>query len=144
MHARATLIVVALLVVAAPGSGGDAKDLEKLQGTWTAVSMESDGTAIPKEELKASQFVVKGDQYVLKGKETYRGALKLDPSKQPKAINATFVDDQGKEKGKAAGIYAVEGDTLKISWREKGEERPTEFASKPGSGVRSMVFKRGK
>ena len=117
-------------------------DLESLQGTWSVVTLENDGTPSPPESVKGSTFVVKGDRYTLKGgQDTFRGTLKLDPTKKPKALDATFVDDDGKDKGKAQGIYELDGDRLRICWRE-GDKRPAEFASKPGSGARLIVLKR--
>ena len=128
----------------AAGASQDAakKDLEALQGTWSVVTLENDGTPLPPEAIKGSTFVVKGDRYTLKGgADTFRGMLRLDPSKKPKALDATFVDDDGKDKGKAQGIYELAGDRLRICWRE-GDRRPAEFASKPGSGARLIVLKR--
>src|SRR6476659_5597925 len=92
------------------GAGDGSPDLQKLQGTWTVTKMENDGKTIPKEELSGYQYVVKGERYVLKGGDSYQGALKLDSSKKPHVIEATFVDDQGKDKGKAHGIYELKGD----------------------------------
>ncbi len=68
----------------------------------------------------------------------------MDSTKKPHAINATFVDAEGAEKGTALGIYELKGDQLKIAWREKGKERPKEFFSKSGSGIRPMTFQRAK
>jgi uncharacterized protein (TIGR03067 family) len=120
------------------------KDLDQLQGTWVVTSLETDGKPASAEEVKGSSFTVKDAQYTLKGKESYRGTLTLDPARKPKAIDATFVDDQGKEKGKAVGIYELEGGRLKICWSDKGGERPSAFVSRAGSGTRLMVFEKGK
>jgi uncharacterized protein (TIGR03067 family) len=49
-----------------------------------------------------------------------------------------------KEGHRALGIYSVEGDKLRICWTERGKARPTEFATKPGSGFDLWVLKREK
>jgi len=141
---RPILLAVAGFLLAAVGAAQDAAkaDLDKLQGRWVVVALTESGKEAPKDSVKGDEFVVKGSQYTMKtGKDTYRGGLKLDAGKTPKQIDATFIDDQGKEQGKALGIYELSGDRLKICWKHKGE-RPTTFASPPDSGVRLMELKR--
>jgi uncharacterized protein (TIGR03067 family) len=120
---------------------GAASGADKLQGTWTVVGLEHNGKKASKEAIEGMTFVVKGNQYTLKGgEETYRGTLKLDPSQKPNALTASFHDDEGKEKGKAEGIYELQGDRLRIIWREKGEGRPKDFTSE--QGTRLIVLER--
>lgn len=146
MRLQLPLVLSALALVAADAPSDAAKiDLEKMQGKWAVVTLENDGKALAAEAAKAYTFTVKGDRYTLKGgDDNYQGVLKLDPSKKPKALDASFVDADGKDKGKAQGIYDLDGDKLRIAWREKGDGRPTDFASKPGSGDRFIVLKREK
>lgn len=68
------------------------------------------------------------------GEMTY----KLDPTKDPKAIDLTHT--LGKEQGKVRlGIYLLDGDDLKMC---VDDERPTEFATRPESGRALIVLKR--
>ena len=86
--------------------------------------------------------VIKGDQYTLlrEGKEVFKGTIKVDPSKSPKAIDAKQVSSD-----KAAlGIYQLDGDTQKICLASPGRARPTEFSSEQGSGQTLTVWKRKK
>ena len=45
---------------------------------------------------------------------------------------------------KQLGIYEVEGDTFKACFSKPGDERPTDFTSKPGDGRTVSVWKREK
>jgi uncharacterized protein (TIGR03067 family) len=127
-----------------PKSDAAPSDKDRLQGTWSAVSMENNGKPAPPEAIKGAKLVFTGDQYTLKGEESYQGTFTLDPTRKPKTIDTTFVEVEGGKKGTALGIYELEGDRLKICWRHGGKERPTEFATKPNSGLRLMVLKRDK
>jgi len=141
---RPILLAVAGSLLTAVGVAQDAAkaDLDKLQGRWVVIALTEGGKEAPKDSLQGDELLIKGSQYTMKtGKDTYRGSLKLDPGQKPKQIDATFIDDQGKEQGKALGIYELSGDRLRICWRHKGE-RPATFASPPDSGVRLMELKR--
>ena len=118
-----------------------AAELKKFTGTWQAVSVFRDGREVQEEKVI---LTVKGEKYTLQtGKETVEGTHKLDPTRKPKTIDA--VRTAGPDKGKTLlGIYELTNDTFKICVAAPGKDRPTEFASKPGSGTRLMVFKRQK
>lgn len=119
-------------------------DQDLLQGTWQAVSIVENNKEAPAEIVKMSQLIIKQNQFMFKGAESYRGTFSLDAAKKPKWIDTTFVDEDTKAKGRAVGIYELDGDQLKIAWRHKGNDRPKDFTSKADSGVRSMVLKRQK
>jgi uncharacterized protein (TIGR03067 family) len=149
MRAFTPLAVVALASAGLLGGGGaqDAgkKDIDRLQGTWTVVSMKYSGKAASPEAVKEMRLVIQGSTYKLTGgDEDYQGKLKVDPSQTPKTIDATFVDDTGTEKGQAQGIYELDGNRLKFCWRDKGEGRPKELESTSGSGVRLLTLEREK
>jgi len=42
------------------------------------------------------------------------------------------------------GIYELDGDTLRVCFVPQGEQRPTEFVSKPGTKVTIIEYKRVK
>jgi uncharacterized protein (TIGR03067 family) len=139
-----TAVVTAGLFAPAANQGDDArKELEQLQGKWAVVSVERDGKA--DERWKDAVRTIEGNKYVLAPKEGAKveGTFKIDPVKKPKVFDSEPAG--GQYKGKTLlGIYAVEGDTLKICFAEPGKDRPTEFASKPGSGWVLAVHKREK
>jgi uncharacterized protein (TIGR03067 family) len=118
------------------------KDLESLQGVWQFVSMEG-GDPLPPEKLKELKLTIKGNKASHPASEgkTEEATIKLDPSKKPKAID--FTPQTGPDKGKTLlGIYAIDGDTLKICGAKVGGDRPTEF--KESKDVSLIVLKREK
>jgi uncharacterized protein (TIGR03067 family) len=120
--------------VAADPAEDTKKELEKFRGTWRFVSVEIEGMKLPEQQLKGSQLVLDGDKFTFTDSQaTYRGTFKLAVDQKPKTIDVTF--HEGPEKGKTSkGIYELEGDVYKVCMGLAGKERPTEFASKPGSG----------
>jgi uncharacterized protein (TIGR03067 family) len=107
------------------------------------VSHEVNGA--PDKAMEGAIRVVTGDAFTIrKGEKVMRAAtLKLDPTKSPAWIDITFTE--GPETGKARhGIYTLEGDTQRICYSDLDGDRPKEFASKPGTNHRLVVFQRSK
>jgi uncharacterized protein (TIGR03067 family) len=113
-------------------------DQEKLQGKWKVESFDYNG--MPVEAMKDAVREFNLDKYSLTptSGDVFSGTVKLDSSKKPKQINLLVNDRTLK------GIYEIDGEMLKISYRLEGDERPTEFTSKPDSGVVLAVHKRVK
>jgi uncharacterized protein (TIGR03067 family) len=138
-----TLLVAGLL---AGAQADDAKgEQEKLKGTWTLVAAERGGQKAEEDRIKDIKLTVAGDKITLK---TPNGdnvsTFKLDPAKKPKAID--IIPTDGPNKGKPRpGIYELDGDTLKLCYNaEPDQDRPTEFATKPGARQMLMILKRDK
>jgi RNA polymerase sigma-70 factor (ECF subfamily) len=118
----------------------DAKS-DKLEGTWKVVGGEEGGKAFPTKDVKGEVIITK-DTITVQSKEDKRVMrYKVDPSRKPGTIEMTTLE--GKDKGETAqGIYQLEGDTLKMAFAPKGQERPTEFSTKAGSKQMMFVMKR--
>src|SRR5262245_26726163 len=117
------------------------KDLKTLVGTWEEVSQVADGKKKSADEIKGSTVVITADgkwEALKDGSVFLKGSVKLDPSKSPRAADWKV---EGFEKP-VLGIYEVDGDTWKHCFAI--DKRPTEFASKEGSGVTYIVLKRVK
>jgi len=67
------------------------------------------------------------------------GTLKLDATKKPKQM-----DTVSTEKEVMLGIYELEADGYKVCFAAVGKPRPSEFASKSGSGNILQVWEREK
>jgi uncharacterized protein (TIGR03067 family) len=120
------------------------EELARFEGSWRFDSVELEGKAEAIEAFKGIRLVLKGDHFTMAiPNASHEGTYTVDPTARPKTIDVTFTD--GPEKGKTSyGIYELEGDTYKVCIGLTGKPRPTEFASKPGSGHVLEVLKREK
>jgi uncharacterized protein (TIGR03067 family) len=151
MRIALVTFLCALGVIASGGSGSRAddkadvqKELKKFQGAWTFELVVAGGKEIPAAEFKGMTVTFEGDKYtVKKGDEVIQSATqKLDPSKSPKAFDATVAE--GPNKGAVLlCIYEISGDTLKVCFDPEAKKRPTQFKSESGSQT-LVVHKRVK
>lgn len=114
-----------------------------LQGDWTIVSVEIEGQPLPMDYLNGARLTVQGQRYSfrLEGIEM-EFTCSLDTSKAPHAIDLKVSD--GLDKGRVfRGIYKVDQDRYTICRGFLPEQdRPTEFATWPGSGFVMVVWER--
>jgi uncharacterized protein (TIGR03067 family) len=132
-----------LSTAVAQKEGADKNDLEKFQGKWATASITVDGKK--EDEIKDRFLVIKGEKatFLYEDKERGTGSITLDPGQSPARLDFKYED--GPAKGKTLkGIYKFDGDTLTLCYGGFGNDRPTEFASKAGSGTILIVQKRAK
>ncbi len=144
--------VCAVLAVARSADPApSAKDLERLQGEWTVVSIEAEGETLREAAFKGVRFVFKKDRLTFtKDKpapekpapEEKTAKVKLDGSKSPKWINIVAVT--GLASDEVLGIYSLDRDELRICLSRKGKDRPKGFATKAGVEHGLYVLKRHK
>jgi uncharacterized protein (TIGR03067 family) len=119
---------------------------KELAGTWQALSYALDGTKASDEDMKKIKLTIdaEGNAAALQdGKVFIAGKTKVDPTASPMTIDTTYTE--GDIKGKTAlGIYKIEDDVLTICRGGPDQARPTEFASKAGSGHTLMTYRREK
>lgn len=120
------------------------QDLQRLQGSWQYESLEEDGEKVPPEKLKARTIFFGAEAMLQRqgGAIMQGGIVSLDPTKKPKTINAVVKKPDQSEI--MLGIYALEGDTLRICMDPQGQDRPKEFKSEAGSKLVLAVLKRVK
>lgn len=126
---------------------GDDKQDAKRDGTWVAVSMEQEGKKLPDALVKklTIKLITMGDTYkvTFNDKVAEEGSSKADWTRKPTAVDIDA--SKGPNKGKTIqAILSIEGDTMKVCYNLKGESRPTEFATKEGSGHTLIVYEREK
>ena len=96
--------------------------------------------------VKGMRLTFKGDKLLVRGNfaddTVAECAYALDPKQSPKQLDFT-PPKAGKP---VLGIYEVKGDELKVCMRHADSKggRPTAFATKEGSGLVLIVFKREK
>jgi uncharacterized protein (TIGR03067 family) len=139
----AVLVVGSLLAAGAGGQDKDKTDEEKLQGTWTFVSLERGGQEVMDDFVKEAKAIIANGKVKLQaqGKEM-EVSIKLDPTKKPKHIDITAMD--GGKEVLHKGIYELDGDNFKICFGPPGENRPSEFKTQGGSSEQMAVLKREK
>jgi uncharacterized protein (TIGR03067 family) len=110
------------------------EDIDLLQGTWHVSALEVDGQKMDEAMLGAAQIVIEGNRFTSTGMgAVYEGTIELDTSKKPGHLTMYF--DAGPEKGNQnPGIYEMKNDTLRICLSTRGNERPSRFATKAGTG----------
>jgi len=143
MSARIAVVLLIALALPFATVAEEKSDQKKIQGKWKMESGLQGGKPLPEAMVKSATLVVDGNKMkmtvTVEGQEKTRElTFKLDPSQKPRAID---VEIEGKP---GLGIYSLEGDTFKICHGEDNDPRPTEFASKEGTKLALIVFKRVK
>jgi uncharacterized protein (TIGR03067 family) len=127
----------------APDSGPAGKpEPARLTGTWKVVSIESNGKQLPKANQRDDWLIREKDFWTWLPEEgngvfAYKlgGAGTIDF----KVLQSGVV---GPKQRVYLGIWALEGDTLKVCYAIPGMGRPAAFATKPDSGQTLFVLKR--
>jgi uncharacterized protein (TIGR03067 family) len=116
------------------------RELERLEGTWVAVGIEHDGGQDP--AVGAAKWVIRNGRYgvYLDGQKRETWTLKLNPTRSPKTVEARLVIDQTGQR--LAGIYELDGDTLKVCYDLTGRDFPAEFSAPKGARRVNYVFRR--
>src|SRR5690242_16626447 len=114
-----------------------------LEGVWQAISAIVSGQSMPSYDVSAIRLTLTATRFTTqRGLETlFDSSYTVDTTKSPMQIE--MIGAGGDFDGKPAlGIYACEGDTLKLCYKMPGFLRPTDFTSAPGSGAFLITLKR--
>lgn len=142
---RVFTLTVLLSLVFAPVRPERAKDepsdLEKLQGTWEVVAFETpDGKRTPDQLRDYAKLIIKGDQYTWA--PGGGGSFKLDPARNPKAVDYLAGAAGAKLPVRAAIYEFIDADTFRDCMAPEHGLRPTDYSTPPGSGRILMVYRR--
>ena len=149
MNAPLAVVLVILpmatsLALCARAAGDDPpRGRGAVRGTWACTSAVVDGEPLPEKTVKELRLTITADRYKTERADEvlFDSTYRLDPSKDPKQIEMTATE--GDAAGKPAlGIYAVDGDTLKMCYVMPGRDRPKAFESAPGSKAYLVTWKR--
>ena len=139
--AAVCLIVVSCLLAGCAGLAADpAEDARLWQGTWTLVSVTSNGAT----QAADMQWVVDGDHYNIR----LNGQLHADPYRITLDAAHKRVDlfhhetPKGTYGGSAKGIDAIHPDSLTVCYDLTGREYPRSFDAGPGSRRAVYTFRR--
>ena len=119
-------------------------DQQVMQGDWVPVKAELAGQAMPDAVLKTiSLKLTKSEYEVLVAGKPDKGTYSIEPTAKPKGLKITGV--KGPNAGKSfPAIYELTADTLRVCYDLSGKKRPTEFATKPGTKLYLVTYKRKK
>jgi len=144
--------LVLVFFLAATSQGADPKkpptvgeELQRFQGTWQVAAWEESGKALAAADLAKRGVFFGGNIFVFRrdGKVHRAGAIQLDPGKSPRTINLSVKEGEGKD-GVMLGIYARDGDTLKLCFDPEGQTRPENFQPDAKAGVTTITLKKPK
>jgi uncharacterized protein (TIGR03067 family) len=128
--------VVALLAADWPREDGLARDMDKLQGTWTIRVVETSGKIVEGDRSPNApgELMLNGNHYTLKlGELTNTGTFRLDPERSPKTVDV--IPSEGPDKGRTfPGIYYIEAGIMRSCFNVGGGKRPTSFTTKDQPG----------
>ena len=105
-------------------------DQERIVGNWLIMNDDS--------KRKGEAWVISEDRILMNPK--FGGAIahlyfhRLDAAKDPKQIDITVTKVNGPPIGIIKGIYALDGDELRLCLADMGKDRPAKFPEKPGPG----------
>jgi uncharacterized protein (TIGR03067 family) len=117
-------------------------DLDKLQGTWKIISIETDGQRMSDGVLESSTITINGDHFTSTGMgATYEGTVELESKSRPKAFDLVFT--AGHAAGhRNLGIYKLAGDSWTICLATRGDKRPKKFATAADTGLALETLER--
>lgn len=147
MRTLLALTLMTSLAIAEDKPGEAAKDKERLQGLWQAVSLEANGEKEPAEQVSKFQLHFKGGKVVFNPKfDNREHAYDIDPKAKPTAMDITPGDGEKKGQKLACAIYDLAGDKLTICIDKEGKhgKRPAEFKTMAGDGLALITLERGK
>jgi uncharacterized protein (TIGR03067 family) len=127
--------------IAAPQPG----EVTPLEGDWAMVSAVFNGVPMATEMVKWAKRMTRGNiTSVVAGPQTMlKATFTIDESKTPHTID--YMNIEGPNRGKSqAGVFELEGDTLRICMSGPGNARPRNFSSKSGDGRSFTTWLRGK
>lgn len=115
---------------------------ERLQGEWSAVSLENDGMIVPDSMLASAKRTSQGTETkaILNGQTIIHALTRIDPTHDPIWIDYLSLRKSDKDQIRY-GIMKWEGDQVTFCFAKPGKPRPEVFAAPAGSGFTLSTWK---
>jgi uncharacterized protein (TIGR03067 family) len=122
-----------------------ADELQRFQGTWTVEAWEEGGKPLAEGDLKTRGVFFGANLFLFRrdGKLDQAGTVKLDPAKSPATVNLSVREGEGKDEV-LLGVYSLEGDTLRLCFDPKGQNRPANFKPDAKDGFTLVTLRKPK
>jgi len=148
----AVVMVLAALVVHCGWAGED----DSIAGVWKVAAYDQNGHAPPADILGKMRVVVRGDKMVLKPKliaqytSTFGKVEALFSLDESRSDEIKFTLDKANgwidltlmgETKSIKGLYAREGDAVRICFPQSNKKRPKKMPEEPKAGMVRMVLK---
>lgn len=140
-----SLFVGLALTVAAPGLKETAKPAPKLEGEWVVEKFEG-----PKDEMPPGSITLRITEnrisiFEPKRQKPEEADYTVDLTKKPAHIDIRPVQGgPAKQDLVVYGVFAIDGDTLKLCFAKEAADRPTELKGDVEKGVMLITLKRVK
>lgn len=121
------VLVLSAIITPAALAADEPDDLKLLAGSWKPTAADLGGNKIDAMVLEKASFTVEGEKYSVSVNDfAEKGTFKLDPKKEPKALD--FFPTEGNNNGKTfLCVYKIDGDVLTICYSLDGSTRPENF-----------------
>jgi uncharacterized protein (TIGR03067 family) len=144
--AAAIAFVSCTAPVAPTGSKGQAvqEELDRLAGTWVLVGGYLDGKPVGDDDVRKTRITWTGNKISTISPHIWRDAivatLAVDPTTRPGQMDIVY---EANPATPAPAIYEWLGpDSYRICIDRRGQSRPQEFVSVPGTGQTLHVWQR--
>ena len=102
-------------------------DQKMIQGSWTVVKAERNGSLIPEDIRKQIRVEIDGEVFrIIDSKGEDKAKFRLVQNTTPKGIDFLVGPEQNQV---SPGIYRFEDGLLYLCWAKNGQPRPKEFAT---------------
>lgn len=118
-------------------------DTKKLEGSYTVVSGQRDGKALPEMDFKGSVVTFTADKVTGTDKDRkmfFASTYTIDDSSKPYTLRMESISPKKGEK--AEGVIEIDGDTVKLCYNLPGGKAPRGFDA--GEKQNCFVLKRMK
>jgi RNA polymerase sigma factor (sigma-70 family) len=127
-----------------PPGAARQQDLARLEGTWIATEVETEGKKAPPAFVRRIQWRFEKGFLMVKGSlgdnREIPCTFEIDTTKTPRAISYANLGSRQQ----VLGIYEVKDDRLRVCIIYRNRPRPAAFTTAPGSGLTRIVFQRKK